>query len=158
MNDKDHNLGETPIPNGYIRIFNLLDKQEHLGYAGGASIDYIPVDEDVELNLGPARYVKIEPKLMKTATRNYDFNNKGNIIGWEEVQTWDIKVTNARKLPVNVEITRGFSTAKWDIEVSGKVEYTKHDATNARFSMTLPAETKETFTYVLTLYFGTRAE
>jgi hypothetical protein len=158
VNDKDHNLGETPIPNGYIRIFNLLDEQEHLGYAGGASIDYIPVDEDVELNLGPARYVKISPKLMKTATRNYDFNNKGNIIGWEEVQTWEVKVTNARKLPVNVEITRGFSTAKWDIEFSGKVEYTKHDASNARFSMTLPAETKETFGYVLTMYFGTRAE
>jgi hypothetical protein len=158
VNDTDHNLGKTPIPNGYIRIFNQLDEHEHLGYAGGASMDYIPVDEDVELNLGPARYVKVEPKLMKTVTRNYDFNIKGNISGWEEVQTWNVKVTNARKLPVNVEITRGFSTTTWDIEVTGKVEYVKHDATSARFTMTLPAEKKETLTYMVTLKNGTRAD
>jgi hypothetical protein len=158
VNSKDHNLGETPIPNGYIRVYSQLDEEERLGYVGGTSIDYIPVDEDVELNLGPARYVKVEPKLMTISTRNYDFDIKGNISGWEELQTWDVKVTNARTLPVNVEITRGFSTTKWDIEVTGKAEYRKHEAISARFTLTLPPETKETFTYVLTLYFGTRAE
>ena len=151
-------MGVTPIPNGYIRVFNLLDDEGRLGYVGGASIDYIPVDEDAELNLGPARYVKVEPKLMNITTRNYDFDIKGDITGWEEAQTWDVKVTNARTLPVNVEVTRWFSTTKWDIEVTGKAEYRKHEAASARFTLTLPPETKETFTYVVTLYFGTRAE
>ncbi len=157
-NDKNHNLGETPIPQGRISIFRQVDAAHRLGYVGGSSFDYIPVDEDVELNLGSARYVIVEPKLMKTETRNYDFDVKGNITGWDEILTCQVKVTNARNLPVNLEITRAIDGTKWDIESSGRAEYAKHDMTHARFILTMPPETKETFTYTTTIYRGTRSD
>ena len=35
---------------------------------GGTNVKYIPVDEEVELNLGAAREVQVEPKLMDYRT------------------------------------------------------------------------------------------
>ncbi|MHC4694823.1 MAG: hypothetical protein ACYS67_18975, partial [Planctomycetota bacterium] len=60
-NDEEHNLGQTPIPNGNVKIYGRADANGYLSYIGGASVKYIPVDEEVELNLGPARLVKVEP-------------------------------------------------------------------------------------------------
>ncbi len=51
-NDKEHKLGRTPIPGGVLKVYRAADAQEHLSYAGQSSFKYIPVDEDVELNLG----------------------------------------------------------------------------------------------------------
>ena len=63
-NDKEHSLGDTPIPDGNVKIFSKADKQGYLSYVGGMDIKYIPVNEEVELNLGPARLVSVEPVLM----------------------------------------------------------------------------------------------
>jgi hypothetical protein len=49
-NDEEHNLGETPIPNGTVKIYNQADAEGYLSYVGGTSVKYIPVDEEVELN------------------------------------------------------------------------------------------------------------
>jgi hypothetical protein len=57
-NDEEHNLGETPIPNGDVKIYGKADSEGYLSYVGGTNIKYIPVDEEVELNLGPARLVQ----------------------------------------------------------------------------------------------------
>ncbi|MEA3224950.1 MAG: hypothetical protein U9Q07_03300, partial [Planctomycetota bacterium] len=74
-NDAEHNLGDTPIPDGAVKIFGQTGEQGYLSYVGGTNIKYIPVDEEVELNLGPARLVKVEPKLMEFKTDNYVFDN-----------------------------------------------------------------------------------
>ncbi|MHC5075431.1 MAG: hypothetical protein ACYTFM_03255, partial [Planctomycetota bacterium] len=60
MNDEEHNLGQTPIPDGTVKIYSKADSEGHLSYVGGTEIKYIPVNEEVELNLGPARLVKVE--------------------------------------------------------------------------------------------------
>jgi len=65
-NDEEHNLGETPIPNGEVKIYGLADEQGHLSYVGGTSTKYIPVDEEVELNLGTARLVKVASTPIRT--------------------------------------------------------------------------------------------
>ncbi|MHC4494800.1 MAG: DUF4139 domain-containing protein, partial [Planctomycetota bacterium] len=107
-NDEEHNLGDTPIPNGAVKIYGNADAEGHLSYVGGANIKYIPVDEEVELNLGPARLVEVEPKLMEFKTDNYVFDRRGNVSGWDEIRTWKIEITNTRTLPIEIEITRGF--------------------------------------------------
>ncbi len=91
--------------------------QGYLSYVGGTGIKYIPVNEEVELNLGPARLVTVEPKLMDFKTENYVFDTKNNVAGWDEVRTWKIEITNTRTLPIEVEITRGFGTAYWTLQL-----------------------------------------
>jgi hypothetical protein len=155
-NDEEHNLGDTPIPNGTVKIYGQADNEGYLSYVGGMDIKYIPVDEEVELNLGPARLVKVEPTLMDFKTENYVYDRKGNITGWDEVRTWDIKITNTRELPIEVEITRGLNTAYWVLNTDGP--YEKHDATHARFKVNLEPRSKRTFGYTVTTYHGVREE
>jgi anti-sigma factor RsiW len=156
VNDEKHNLGQTPIPNGNVKIYNQADEQGSLSYIGGTSIKYIPVNEEVELNLGPARLVKVEPRLMDFKTENYIFDNRGNISGWDEIRTWKIEMTNTRTLPIKIEITRGFGTAYWALK-SG-TPYEKHDATHTRFTLELEPHSKKMLEYTIRTYHGTREE
>jgi hypothetical protein len=164
-NDKDHNLGETPIPDGDVKIYGQADEQGHLSYVGGMGVKYIPVDEEVELNLGAARLVQVEPKLMDYKTERYAFDSNGNVAGWEEIRTWRIEITNARELPIEIEITRGFGTPYWklvlvDLASAGEdaISYEKHDATHVRFTLKRRPNSKWTFGYTVTTYHGTRQE
>ena len=63
-NDEEHELGDTPIPGGMLKVYRNAGDAGHLSYTGQSSFKYIPVDEDVELNLGPVANVVVEPKLM----------------------------------------------------------------------------------------------
>jgi hypothetical protein len=155
-NDKDHNLGETPIPDGNIKIYGRADSQGHLSYVGGTNIKYIPVNEEVELNLGPARLVKVEPKLMDFKTENYVFDPNDNITGWDELRTWKTEVTNTRTLPVEIEITRNFGTMFWTLQ-SG-LPYEKYDITRARFNLTIEPRSKRSLEYTVRTYHGTRED
>jgi hypothetical protein len=156
VNDKEHNLGETPIPNGQLKIYNQADEQRHLSYVGGTEIKYIPVNEEIELNLGPVRLVSIEPILMDFKTDNYVFDERNNIVGWDEEQAWKVEITNTRTLPIEVEITRGFDTAYWTLQA--EIPYGKHDATHARFKVNLQPRSKRAFTYTVRTYRGVREE
>jgi len=155
-NDEEHNLGETPIPNGTVKIYGQADDSGYLSYVGGTNIKYIPVDEEVELNLGPARLVSVEPKLMDFKTDNYMFDKRGNVAGWDEIRAWKIEITNTRTLAIEIEITRGFGTAYWTMQAD--IPYDKHDATHARFKLKLEPLKKQTFEYTVTTFHGVREE
>jgi hypothetical protein len=158
-NDEEHNLGQTPIPDGGVKIYRHADTQDHLSYVGGTNIKYIPVDEEIELNLGPARLVSVEPTLMDFKTDNYMFGANGNITGWDEIRTWKMELTNARELEVEIEITRGFATPYWTLQYDNEgVSYEKHDVERARFKASVQPRTKRKFDYTVTNYHGTRQE
>jgi hypothetical protein len=164
-NDEEHNLGQTPIPNGTVKIYGKADANGYLSYVGGTSVKYIPVDEEVELNLGPARLVKVEPTLMNYKTENYVYDKEKNITGWDEIRTWKIEVTNTRELPIDLEITRGFGTSYWKLVLvdpasipDDAVTYEKYDATHARFKLKRKPRSKWTFGYTVTTYHGVREE
>jgi len=107
-NDEEHKLGDTPIPGGMLKVYRSADNQGHLSYTGQSSFKYIPVDEDVELNLGAVGDVVVEPTLMDFETENYRFDRKRNISGWDEVRKFKIEVRNTREIPAKVEIKRNF--------------------------------------------------
>jgi len=155
-NDEEHNLGETPIPDGNVKIYGVADEQGYLSYVGGTDIKYIPVNEEVELNLGSARLVEVEPILMDFKTENYLFDPNENITGWDEIRTWKIEITNTRTLPVKIEITRGFDTAYWTLQC--EMPYEKYDVTRARFNLDIEPRSKHMFEYTVTTYHGMREE
>jgi len=158
-NDRKHNLGQTPIPNGDVRIYRAADDSGHLCYIGGTSIKYVPVNEQVDLNLGPARLVEVKPILMDFRTDNYRFDAQGDIAGWDEIRKWKIEITNTRPLPIRVEITRGLGTAYWTLDVdTDNLDYRKHDATHARFELRLEPRSKRAFSYIVTTYHGARQD
>ncbi len=156
-NDEEHKLGQTPLPDGMVRIYGRADEQGHLSYVGGTSVKYIPVGEEIELDLGSARLVEVKPVLMDYRTENFVFDQDGNVSGWDEVRTWNVEVTNTRMLPVEIEITRGFQTAYWTLKQGDSAAaYEKHDATHARFKLTVEPRSKQAFEYIVTTYHGVR--
>ncbi len=158
-NDKEHKLGETPIPGGMLKVYRGVGDNGHLSYTGQSSFKYIPVDEDVELNLGPVANVVVEPKLMDFKTENYRFDRRGNVSGWDEIHTFGIEIRNTRDISVKVEIKRNFNTQYWDIDNSGDFgAFEKVDMDTVKFTLDLqPRSTKE-FEYVLRTYHGIRQE
>ena len=155
-NDEEHELGQTPLPDGRVRIYRQVNEQQNLSYVGGADVKYIPVDEDVELNLGPARQVVVEPKLMGLRTDHYLYDRGGNVAGWDEIREWSIEVDNTREISVKVEVTRTVPTTYWKLDPGPESGFAKHDANHARFTIELPARSKRTINYTLTTYHGTR--
>jgi len=158
-NDDKHNLGQTPLPNGNIRIYGTADADGHLSYVGSSDAKYIPVNEEVELNLGSDPLVTIEPTLMDFKTENHRFDKNKNICGWDEIQTWQMKITNTRLLPVDIEITRRLVPANWSLTLDAKdISFEKYDLWHARFTAAIQPRTKKIFNYTVTLYHGTRQE
>jgi len=155
-NDEEHELGDTPIPGGLLKVYRNIGDAGHLSYTGQSSFKYIPVDEDVELNLGAVADVVVEPKLMDFKTTNYRFDRKLNISGWDEIRTFEIEVRNTRDLPVKVEIKRNFNTPSWDMKTSA--EFEKEDVDTVKFTLELQPRSKKQFEYVLTTYHGVRTE
>jgi hypothetical protein len=158
-NDEEHKLGETPIPGGMLKVYRGVDDEEHLSYTGQSSFKYIPVDEDVELNLGPVANVVVEPTLMDYRTENYRFDRRDNITGWDEVRKFKIEVRNTRELGVKVEIQRNFNTPYWKLNKSGEFDkFEKVDLDTVKFTLILEPRSAKKFEYTLTTYHGVRRE
>jgi hypothetical protein len=159
-NDEAHKLGDTPMPGGMLKVYRTADKQEHLSYTGQSEFKYIPVGEEVELNLGPVQNVVVEAKLMSFKTENYKFDSTHrNVSGWDEVRNFTIEVRNTRDIPVKVEIKRNFPTTYWDIEKKGDFdEFEKVDQDTVKFVLELKPKDVKKFEYTVRTYHGSRQE
>jgi hypothetical protein len=158
-NDTDHKLGTTPMPGGMLKVYRGVDSELHLSYEGQSEFKYIPVGQEVELNLGGVTDVVVEPKLANFATENLKFDDHGDITGWDELRQWNIDVRNTREVPVKVELKRNFGTDYWKLDNSGDCgQYEKYDKTSAKYTLELGARTKKTFSYIVRTYHGTRQE
>jgi hypothetical protein len=158
-NDKEHKLGETPIPGGMLKVYRTADDKGHLSYTGQSEFKYIPVDEDVELNLGAVANVVVEPTLMEYKTANYRFDRNRNISGWDEITRSKIEVKNTRDIPVKVEIQRNFNTPYWTLTKSGEFgDFQQVDLDTVKFTLSLGPRSAKAFEYVLTTYHGVRQE
>ena len=158
-NDKEHKLGETPIPGGTLRVYRNVDQAGHLSYQGQSAFKYIPVDEDVELNIGAVENVVVKPKLMDFKTENYRFDTRGNISGWDEIRTYEVEVKNTRDTAVKVEIKRNFRTPYWNLKRSGDSgSYEKVDLDTVKFTLDLKPRSVKNFQYALRTYHGEREQ
>lgn len=155
-NDKKHELGETPIPGGLLKVYRNVGGRGHLSYTGQSNFKYIPVNEEVELNLGQAANVVVEPKVVDFKTDNYRFDSDGDVIGWDEIRTFEIEVRNTRDIQVKIEIKRNFPSQYWRIATD--TDYEKVDMDTIKFTLDLKPRSKQTFQYVVTSYYGTRQD
>jgi len=158
-NDEEHKLGETPIPGGMLKVYRDVGDKGHLSYTGQSSFKYIPVDEDVELNLGAVGDVVVEPTLMDFETKNYRFDRKRNISGWDEVRKFKIEVKNTRDIGVKVEVQRNFPTQYWKLQKNGDIDqFEKVDLDTVKFTLALEPRSAKKIEYALTTYHGIRED
>ena len=159
-NDAEHRLGETPLPDGQVEVFRSVDQEEHLSFEGSQVVKYIPVGQEAELNLGPTKQVKMEPKLMKMATDHYLFDTNDDVSGFDEVEDWKVEAKNFRDLPARVEITRRLKHSSFDpVNPKGDFgNFEKKDAQTLRFTLDLPPHSTKEFTYTIRYHEGQRRD
>jgi hypothetical protein len=158
-NDEKHKLGTTPIPGGMMKVYRDVGQDQHLSYEGQSQFKYIPVDEDVELNLGGVQNVVVEPRMMDFKTDRYLFDRHGNVSGWVEIRDYRFEVKNTREIPIKVEIKRNVRTRHWSVANQGEFgDYEKVDLDTVKYTLELKPRSKKVFTQVLTTRHGRRAD
>jgi hypothetical protein len=158
-NDRAHKLGQTPMPDGSLKVCRTADAREHLSYVGESAFKYIPVNEDVELNLGAVSDIVVEPTVMEQRADNYRFDANRDIAGWDEIRVFDVKVRNTRDIPVRIEIQRNFETTYWALKHTAPADsFERVDMDTVKFTVLLAPRSEQTFQYTLTTYNGVRTE
>ena len=156
-NDEEHNLGKTPLPGGLIKVFRKVNRQGNLAYVGADNSKYIPVDQKVELNLGEARKVKVDPTLMGYRKGNLTFDRDGQVSGFDEVKDYEIEVKNQSDLPATVEVTRNMPSPYWKLDnTQNPGEYEKVDQDTVKYTLDLKPHSEQKITYTVTIYQGDR--
>lgn len=158
-NDESHQLGETPLPGGTVRIFQTIDAEAHLAYLGHDTVKYIPVGQEAELNLGPASGVAVEPKLMRLASRDFVFDQKGNVWGYTEVEEREVRIDNFRSAASTIEIRRHLKHPHWKIDLkSADSGYRKVDIDTIEFTVRMEPDSRRVLHYTLSYLEGKNRE
>ena len=147
-------LGNEPLPDGAVKAFRFVTDDLLYAFIGATAVKYIPVDEQVDLELGEDLEVLLNPKLMDWAKTDLRFDNRGNVIGWTTREAWQIELQNSKEIDVLLDIRRNFSG---DWSLSTAANYEKLDANKIKFVLPLAQGQKQTISYTLTTRHGTSA-
>jgi hypothetical protein len=103
-NDAEHKLGDSPLPDGVIRVFRRNAK-DGLGYYTTQSTKYIPIKEKIELNVGTDNQIVYERSVLDVARSDFIFDHSPpQVVGWNELQKWQEEVRNYRAKAIKLEI------------------------------------------------------
>ncbi|MGA3343712.1 MAG: hypothetical protein ABSC76_02485 [Terracidiphilus sp.] len=135
-NTQANHLG-IPLPAGRIRLYRR-DADGQMEFVGESTINHTPTEETVKVNTGNAFDVK-------GSRRQTDFhiNQNDHIID----ETFEIKLTNQKPGPVNVEVLEHlYRCDNWEIQHKS-AEYAKLDSHTVEFPIQVPAKGEATLTY-----------
>lgn len=147
------NLGEEPLPDGVVRVFKRHDNG-NLAFVGQRSIKYMPIGEDVELNLGDDPDVLIERKVVDFRKLRINWETWGRstrVVGYDTVTYYRTRVKNTKNLTIQFEIERVLD-GDWELE--SEVKYDKLDQQSIRYIIQLEAGQEKVFEYKLTQHHG----
>jgi hypothetical protein len=154
-NDQENKLGNEPLPDGAVKAFRVVSADRLYQFVGATNVKYIPVGEEVEMELGPDREVTVEPKLMNWVKDQIQFDEWGNVAGWTIRETWQLELQNSKEIDVVLDLRRNF-TGDWDLKTDTKFEVV--DAMKVKFVFPLAPREKRTFSYEVTTRYGTNAK
>ncbi|MFW5682536.1 MAG: DUF4139 domain-containing protein [Phycisphaeraceae bacterium] len=121
-NTEDNDLGDSPLPDGVVRVFKQTE-QAGLTYVGQQSTPYVPIGEEVELNMGPDPSVRFELEPLRAYREGIwaTFNNNvrrrldepgvrirdaGRVVGWNEHTVADRIIRNFTDRAITVAVRR----------------------------------------------------
>jgi hypothetical protein len=156
-NDADSGLGPLPLPGGPVRVFQAIDSDGSMVFAGTDTMDYIPAGKRHALRLGPDPRITVIPRVMAYAKTNLAFDKQNNLAGFDEIKTMAIHVANFSGEPAQIDIVRTMADPHFTLSgLSGHETFEKIDQHRFKFTITVPAGTRKTIDYTLTTHQGDR--
>jgi hypothetical protein len=144
-NDAEHKLGDSPLPDGVIRVFRD-NGRDGLAFYTAQQTKYIPIKEKIELNVGKDDQIVYERVVLDVARQNFIYNEKPQIpqvTGWDETRKWQEEIRNYRAKPIKIEIRHVIQgDVDFSIEAPGAKLYDFH---TPEYTLTLPANMRQKF-------------
>jgi hypothetical protein len=152
-NDKGSGLGSTPVPNGRVQIFHQ-NGRGGLSYLATRQVNYIPIGERMELNLGTDPEVVFELVKQKVLRDNiwvrinkgkvykrvgdgmFQLDHDGRVAGWDEHQLMVQRIRNYSGNNIRVEVRRSYTG---DVTFRSNLNAKSHDYRSVEFSVEIPA-------------------
>jgi hypothetical protein len=150
-NSVANKLGKEPLPDGAVKAFQLVTDDKLDAFVGRTAVKYIPINEQVDLELGHDREVLVKPTLMNWEKTDVQFDQNGNVKGWTTKESWQVQVQNSKDIDVVLDIRRNFNG---DWSLTTRARYEDVDATKVKFVLPLKPREKQTFDYQLTTRHG----
>jgi len=158
-NDQEHKLGESPLPDGVIRVFRD-NGRNGLNYFTAQSAKYIPIKEKIELNVGTDDQLVYERLVLDVARSEFQYDNTKRpprVVGWDETQTWQEEVRNYRAKPIRIEIRH---ILQGDVEFAAEAVggLNLYDYRTPEYTMTIPSRKPTKWVTEGTFHLGTNAK
>jgi len=170
-NDDEHKLGESPLPNGLIRIFRDNGK-DGLSYLGQQVVRYVPIKAEIEVNLGPDDLVVYETRKTSTKRLNFHFHRpetkrpkflrflrprrgKESVDGWDSEQKWIDTIRNYRDKPIVLELQRVWPG---DVEYHSDHETKLFDYRTIETTLTVKPRDSRDYKCTVTTHHGENAK
>lgn len=121
-NDTDSDMGTSPLPDGQVRIFRQKEDGRGLSFLARQHVKYIPIGDDLELNLGVDPNVGFELITQRTFRDNLWMREQGvkvltrvdqpgvridrraSVAGWDQHEVMIRRVRNDTPREIDVEI------------------------------------------------------
>ena len=144
-NDEEHKLGESPLPDGMIRVFRE-NGRDGLNFFVAQQTKYIPIKEKIELNVGKDDQVVYERVVLDVGRKNFVYNENPHpavVVGWDETRKWQEEIRNYRARPITVEIRHVLpGDVDFGMELGGLRLY---DFQTPEYTLALAAHQKQKF-------------
>ena len=154
VNDEEHKLGTTPLPDGLVRTFRD-NGRDGLSFLGQQSVNYVPIKEDIELNVELDDEVVWERKATGVKRSNFTFQHTPpRVVGWDETTSIKEEIRNYKDKAVRVEL-RHVIPGDIDLDAEGA---TLHDYRTVQFTFDVPARKTLPWHYDYTQHHGRNAK
>lgn len=151
-NDEEHELGEAPLAEGAVSIFQRTE-DGGLNALADTTMPHTAVGDEAEVELQTDIDVVVESKMMDYKKFRFEFDRNKRPSGYEEERSFRIEIFNTKDRQINLEVTRQFDGV-WSIESAQ--EHEKKSANEVEWKLTVPAGEKTVIEYTVTHKFGTR--
>ncbi|MCG8408706.1 MAG: hypothetical protein MI923_26170 [Phycisphaerales bacterium] len=166
-NDDASDLGTTPLPNGALRLFRD-NGREGLSFLVQQQIEYVPVGQEIVMNLGHDPEVIHERIRLKSWRDDFWYAREGftvyyspqkghrirtndKVAGWDDHQQWIERIRNNREKPIDVEIRRTFAG---HVAFRSDLAPVLHDYRTPQFTTTVEPGGKQELAYHLVTHQG----
>ena len=112
------NLGESPLPDGMVRLFSEYTNKD-LAYVGGTATKYVPIGDRVEVNVGRDADITIvrrlkDQKITNVVARQYKRRISNtyvmyyDLIDYDETFYYEEEIVSGKPVDVKTDIERRF--------------------------------------------------
>jgi len=153
-NDEDHGLGDSPLPDGSVRIFRR-NGRDGLSFLGQQRVRYVPIRAPIEVNLGPDDLVVYETERAATKRLNFSFARSGSreyVNGWDEATRWLDTIRNYHGKPIVFELRRVWNG---DVDYASEMETKLFDYRTTEATFTVGARGRVLYPATVTTHQGT---